>query len=74
MLISEDTPLKLAVQTPWGLLRPLCMTERVSSSSGYFQSNMMDVFADREATIVIFDNMLVLANTIKDTEEKLSKI
>ena len=75
MLISEDTSLKLAVQTPWGLLRPLYMPEGVSPASGYLQSIMMDVFSDCESwTIVIFDNLLVLANTIEDAEEKLFKI
>ncbi len=36
---------------------------------------MMDVFADWESwTVVIFDNLLVLADTVKDAEEKLFKI
>ena len=75
MIISEDTSLKLAVQTPWGLLRPLYMPEGVSPASGYLQSIMMDIFAECESwTIVIFDNLLVLANTVKDAEEKLVKI
>ncbi len=75
MIISEDTSLKLAVQTPWGLLRLLYMPEGVSTASGYLQSIMMDIFADCETwTVVIFDNLLVLANTIEDAEEKLFKI
>lgn len=75
MLISEDTSLKLAVQTPWGLLRPLYMPEGVSPASGYLQSIMMNVFSECEDwTIVIFDNLLVLAHTVQDAEEKLFKI
>jgi hypothetical protein len=36
---------------------------------------MMDVFKDCETwTIVIFDNLLVLADSVKDAEEKLFKI
>jgi hypothetical protein len=75
MLISEDISLKPAVQTPWGLLRPLYMPEGVSPASGYLLSIMMDVFTECEAwTIVIFENLLVLANTVKDAEEKLVRI
>ncbi len=66
---------KLAVQTPWGLFRPIYMPEGVSPASGYLQSIMMDVFSECESwTMVIFDNLLVLANTIEDAEEELFKI
>ncbi len=51
------------------------MPEGVSPASGYLQSIMMDVFKDCEAwTIVIFDNLLVLADSMKDAEGKLFKI
>ena len=75
MVISMDTSLRLAVQTPFGLLRPLFMPEGVSPASGYLQTIMMEIFADvEEWTIVIFDNLLVLANTEAEAVSRLEII
>ena len=70
--LTERTSQFLAVQTPWGLVEPLFLPEGVSPASGHLQSTMMQMFGDfTDWTIVIFDNILVLAHDEKDAIEKL---
>ena len=73
--ISEETSMLLSVQTPWGTVRPLFLPEGVPQGSGLLQEIMMKIFSDfDEWTIVIFDNLLVLAHDYDDMYEKIEKI
>ena len=65
----------LSVQTPWGLVRPLYMPEGVSPASGILQTMMRDIFLPYdEWSIVIFDNILLLARDYTDAFDKLNTI
>ena len=58
-----------------GQFEPLFLPEGVPPASGILQKAMSEIFADFEAwTIVIFDNLLVLANDYDDAYEKCAKI
>ena len=73
--ISEETSNLLSVQTPWGTVRPLFLPEGVPQGSGLLQEIMMDIFEEfQEWTIVIFDNLLVLATSLDDMYEKVKVI
>jgi hypothetical protein len=73
--ICEKTSNLLSIQTPWGTVRPLFLPEGVPQGSGLLQEIMMDAFSDfEEWTIVIFDNLLVLAHDYQDMYAKLEKI
>ena len=75
MRISHDTSLKLALQTPYGQILPKFMPEGVKIASGCLQNIMMEIFAEcEEWTIVIFDNLLVLANDEEDCINKMLRI
>ena len=67
MVLSAETSRRLAVQTPWGLVQPRFLPEGVSPASGYLQSYVMEMFKDfSEWSIVIFDNLLLLAHNEED--------
>ena len=73
--ISKDTSMKLALQTPYGQILPKFMPEGVKTASGCLQNIMMEIFKECEDwTIVIFDNLLVLANDEEDCVNKMIKI
>ena len=70
--LADKTSLMLSVQTPWGLVRPLYMPEGVSPASGILQTMMRGIFQlYDEWSIVIFDNILLLAHDYKDAFDKL---
>ena len=72
--LSKRSSQLLAVQTPWGLVEPKFMPEGVSPASGHLQQRMMMMFSDfTEWSIVIFDNILLLAHNQQDAVEKLNK-
>ena len=74
MVLSVETSRRLAVQTPWGLVQPRFLPEGVSPASGYLQSYVMEMFKDfSEWSIVIFDNLLLLAHTEEDACNKLER-
>jgi hypothetical protein len=73
--ISEETSSLLSVQTPWGTVRPLFLPEGVPQGSGLLQEIMMEIFGEFDDwTIVIFDNLLVLAVDYDDMYEKIKII
>ena len=73
--LAPATSRMLSVQTPWGQYQPLFMPEGVPPASGILQKHMEEIFAGFEDwTIVIFDNLLVLANSYQDCYEKTQKI
>lgn len=73
--LSEDTRSKLSVQTPWGQFEPLFMPEGVPPASGILQKHMESIFAGFEDwTVVIFDNLLVLADSYEDAYTKCERI
>jgi RNase H-like domain found in reverse transcriptase len=75
VLLSLETSMRLSVQTPWGLVRPLFLPEGVGPASGILQKCVMDIFSDFDSwTIAIFDNLLILAHSYTDAYEKLTII
>ncbi len=74
-LLAPSTSHRLSVQTPWGQVRPLFMPEGIPPASGILQKTMKEIFADfDEWTIVIFDNLLVLAHDYTDACRKAELI
>ena len=72
--LAPSTSQKLAIQTPWGLVEPVFMPEGISPASGHLQVTMMKMFSDFEAwSIIIFDNILLLASDQADACVKLRK-
>ena len=66
---------RLSVQTPWGQFEPVFLPEGVPPASGILQKCMDEIFQDCEDwSIVIFDNLLVLAHDYADAYEKAKKI
>ena len=66
---------RLSVVTPWGQFAPQFMPEGVAPASFILQEVMTQIFGDLEEwSIVIFDNMLVLAEDYEDALRKLKII
>src|SRR6185312_6091106 len=60
--------------TPFGTYRPLFMLEGTSPSSGILHSCMIDIFKECESwSIVLFDNVLLLADSYEDAYTKFEK-
>lgn len=76
--LSEEASKLLAVQTPWGLVRPKFLPEGVGPASGVLQSVVRQIFCGYEDfddwIIPIFDNFLVCAHDHKDAAAKLEKV
>jgi hypothetical protein len=65
--LTRRTSAFLAVRTHWGLVEPIFMPEGIAPASGILQRTMSDVFKDFDDwTIVIFDNILIMANTYEE--------
>jgi len=72
VLMDELSRRLLAIQTPWGLYEPQFMPEGISPASGYLQTIMREIFADfEEWTVVIFDNICLLAHDEEDMCRKM---
>ena len=72
LLLSKESSELLSVQTPGGLFRPLYMPEGCSPSQGVLMTFMKEAFIEYENwMIVLYDNILVLANTFDEAYEKL---
>ena len=70
--LAEKTRQYLSVQTPWGQYQPKFMPEGIGPGSGVLQETVRTLFADfSEWAIVIFDNVLILANDYQDAYNKL---
>ena len=69
---TELSSQRLAIQSPWGLVEPIFLPEGVSPASCHLQWTMMQMFGDfDEWSIVIFDNVLLLAHDQDDACKKL---
>jgi hypothetical protein len=69
------TSLLLSVQTVWGLLRPLYLPEGVSPAQGVLMKFMKEAFSDYEEwMVVLYDNILVCANTMDEAYNKLKLV
>ena len=69
--LGELTRRRLSVQTPWGQFEPLFLPEGVPPASGILQKCMDNIFGEfQDWAIVIFDNLLVLANDYDDACNK----
>ncbi|MEY4860558.1 MAG: hypothetical protein RL059_257 [Bacteroidota bacterium] len=65
----------LSVITPWDCVRPLFLPEGVAPATDVLQTIMHDIFGGYEEwLIVIYDNMLILAESAVDAFEKLKII
>jgi len=70
--LSEASRAMLSIQTPWGQIEPRFMPEGISVGSGELQTMVKDIFGDfEEWTIVLFDNVLLLAHSYEDAYNKL---
>jgi hypothetical protein len=73
--LGRKTSNWLSIQTPWGLVRPLYMPEGIKPASAELQRMMDRIFSDMyEFMIVIFDNMLVLCESLDDAADKLNLV
>ena len=73
--LSPLTRSRLSVATPWGQFEPIFMPEGVPPASGILQKHMESIFRGFEDwTVVIFDNLLVLADDYEDAYQKCEKI
>ena len=73
--LAWRTSLLLSVQTAWGLFRPLLLPEGVTPASMALMQVMYDMFKDfMEWTIVIFDNILILAHDAADCAFKVQLV
>lgn len=73
--LAHTTSERLSVVTPWGQFAPQFMPEGVAPASFVLQEVIGNIFRDfDEWTIVIFDNLLVLAHDYNDAYTKLEKI
>lgn len=73
--LGPNTRSKLSIQTPAGQFEPLFMPEGVPPASGILQKHMENIFAGfEEWTVVIFDNLLVLADSYQDAYSKTEMI
>ena len=73
--LDEETSEKLSIQTPWGQFAPNFMPEGIAPATGVLQEVVREIFADfSDWAIVIFDNMLILANDPQDAYEKLERV
>ena len=74
MKLAEKTSERLSVVTPWGQFRPLFMPEGVAPASILLQDVMRSIFSDfAEWAVIIFDNILLLANDFRDAYDKLDR-
>ena len=73
--ITDDTRQKLSIQTPWGQYAPNFMPEGIAPATGVLQQAVKTLFKDFEDwSIVIFDNLLILAHDMQDARRKLETI
>lgn len=74
MKLSEDASMKLSVQTPWGQYRPLFVPEGLCQASQNLQECMSQMFGGLgDWCHILFDNILIGADTHADMLEKLEK-
>lgn len=70
--LDNLTSNNLSVLTPWGSIRPLFMPEGIRPASGVLNTGMTAIFrTELEHAIIVFDNFLVLAGTLRDCYNNL---
>ena len=73
--LAEETSERLSIQTPWGQYAPKFMPEGIAPATGILQEVVREIFEDfSDWAIVIFDNMLILANDPQDAYQKFEKV
>jgi hypothetical protein len=73
--LADLTSERLSVQTPWAQVEPIFMPEGIGPASGILQKAMSEIFNDfSDWSIVIFDNLLVMADDYEDAYAKAEKI
>ena len=73
--LGPTTSRLLSIVTPWGQFEPLFMPEGVGPASAELQRVMESIFSDMsQFSIVLFDNILVMANDFEDARIKLEKV
>ena len=73
--LDEETKERLSIQTPWGQYAPNFMPEGIAPATGVLQETVREIFDEfSEWAIVIFDNMLILAEDAQDAYRKFEKI
>ena len=73
--LGPVTSRNLSIQTVWGQVEPMFLPEGVAPASGVLHKTMCDIFAEcDEWSIVLFDNILLLAHDYNDAFEKLKKV
>ena len=73
--LSDHTSQMLSMQTPFGQFEPVFMPEGVSPASHVLQKAVTEIFGDFSAwTVVIFDNILILANDFQDAYMKMERV
>ena len=73
--LDPETARMLSIQTPWGQVQPKFLPEGVPIGSAWLQECMMDIFGEyEEFSIIIFDNLLVLAHDYNDAYDKVKLI
>jgi len=69
--LGPVTSARLSVVTPWGQFEPVFMPEGVAPASIVLQDVMRKLFEDfSEWTIVMFDNILIMADDFRDLYDK----
>lgn len=73
--LGPITSARLSVQTPWGQVEPMFMPEGIGPASGKLQQVVSEVFAEiADFSIIIFDNLLVLAHDYEDAYKKVEMV
>ena len=73
--LADKTRDKLSIQTPWGQFAPNFMPEGIAPATGVLQEVVKEIFSEfSDWAIVIFDNMLILAEDFQDAYRKFEII
>ena len=74
-LLALKTSLLLALTTMWGIYRPLFLPEGVKPASFILMNTMRRIFKEYEEwTVIMFDNLMILAHDNDDMIKKLDLI
>lgn len=72
--LAMYTSQMLSIITPEGTFKPQFLLEGTTPASGILHQTIVDIFKDFEDwTIVLFDNILILADTYEDAYAKFEK-
>lgn len=72
--LDRDSSERLALQFPWGQMRPLFLPEGVKPASHQLQRVVMDIFDPISAdTLIAFDNLLIMADSLDQAKVLLRR-